>query len=76
MGPHPTNLHDDGKVSNTKHTSFYEFYKSMGHNIQGCQSLKLMRDCTFNMYKVQGIETTQENEENIFQQGNFQPHNL
>ena len=46
------------KYQKTKNTPLCEFYKSMGHNIQGCQFMELMHENTFNVYRVQGMENT------------------
>lgn len=42
----------------------------MGHDIQSCHVLKLMREITSNAYRVQGVEPKAV-EVHKFQQGNF-----
>ena len=42
----------------TTHAPFWEFYKSIRHDVNNCHTLKLMKDNTTDSYRVQGTKET------------------
>ena len=40
----------------TTHAPFWEFYKSIRHDVNNCHTLQLMKDNTTDSYCVQGIK--------------------
>jgi hypothetical protein len=49
----PPNFPTLGKYQKMHHTPFFEFFKSMGHDVNNCWSLQLMQDHTHDVFHVQ-----------------------